>query len=161
MQSYQGLQPLLQICCSKFINITTNWTDLIKSQLYCVCCFKTEKKFINNFLEQQNRVWSNSLLLSQILFLLRKKAKLTKMGSNPVISRVVWFCLLDNNWKKLEKKWKNLEKIDISLLSQGLYFYKYFGDFCRKWTEKHQENKLYPPGTIRLFTFYNPDMKSL
>ena len=133
-QSYQGLQPLLQICCSKFNNNCSNWTELIKSQLYHICCSKTEKKFINNFLEQQNRVWSNSLLLSQILFLLRKKAKLIKMGSNPVISRAVWFCLLDINWKNLEKKWKNLEKIDISLLSQGFYFYKYFDDFCRKWT---------------------------
>ena len=153
MQSYQGLQPLLQICCSKFNNNLFNWTDLIKSQLCCFCCFKVESEFINNYLEQQNRVWSNSLLLSQILFLLRKKAKLTKMGSNPVISRAVWLCLLDTNWKKLEKKWKNLEKIAISLLSQGFYFYKYFGDSCRKWTEKHQENKLYPPGTIRSFTF--------
>lgn len=44
------------------------------------------------------------------------------MGSNPVISRAVWFCLLDINWKNLEKKWKNLEKIDVSLLSQGLLF---------------------------------------
>lgn len=44
------------------------------------------------------------------------------MGSNPVISRAVRFCLLDINWKNLEKKWKNMGKMDISLLSQGFIF---------------------------------------